>query len=197
MSRVAATLNEGSLWTPAATDKLISGSDSRVARFGPSIPTRAGRLADASVDPTDARKLAGFGPADRVVRRGGNLIIRLRAPRPSRRRLWHQPGLAACAAATLGVALKALDGVLSYHTGLGNGYLDMKVLWFGWPYSGPAVAGAWLARIVTGRWRAERSGIDRLGRLIGVCWLIQFVLGQMPGIRWAMIHTNLFYRWSL
>jgi hypothetical protein len=70
----------------------------------------------------------------------------------------------------------------------------MKVIWFGWPYSGPAVAGAWLALIVTGRWRAERSGIDRLGRFIGVCWLIQFVLGQMPGIRWAVILTNLFYR---
>jgi hypothetical protein len=28
----------------------------RVARFGPTTPTRAGRLADASVDETDARK---------------------------------------------------------------------------------------------------------------------------------------------
>ena len=27
------------------------------ARFGPTTPTRAGRLADASVDPTDARKM--------------------------------------------------------------------------------------------------------------------------------------------
>jgi hypothetical protein len=30
-------------------------TDSRVARFGPTTPTRARRLADASVDPTDAR----------------------------------------------------------------------------------------------------------------------------------------------
>jgi hypothetical protein len=28
-----------------------------LARFGPTTPTRAGRLADASVDPTDARNL--------------------------------------------------------------------------------------------------------------------------------------------
>src|SRR5215813_4954663 len=27
----------------------------RIARFGPTTPTRAGRLADASVDPTEAR----------------------------------------------------------------------------------------------------------------------------------------------
>jgi hypothetical protein len=30
-------------------------SDSCVARFGPTTPQRAGRLADASVDPTEAR----------------------------------------------------------------------------------------------------------------------------------------------
>src|SRR6516164_4937625 len=29
---------------------------SGLARFGPTTPTRAGRLADASVDPTEARK---------------------------------------------------------------------------------------------------------------------------------------------
>ena len=34
---------------------------SRVARFGPTTPTRARRLDDASVDPTDARKTSGLG----------------------------------------------------------------------------------------------------------------------------------------
>jgi hypothetical protein len=34
---------------------LIIGSDSRVARFGPTTPTRARRPLDASVDPTEAR----------------------------------------------------------------------------------------------------------------------------------------------
>jgi hypothetical protein len=29
--------------------------EAHLARFGPTTPTRAGRLADASVDPTDAR----------------------------------------------------------------------------------------------------------------------------------------------
>src|SRR5262249_34146456 len=38
-----------------------------LARFGPTTPTRAGRLADASVDPTEARKAAvrRFGRSDR------------------------------------------------------------------------------------------------------------------------------------
>jgi hypothetical protein len=43
------------VWTAAVTDELIIGSDNRVARFGPTTPTRARRLTDASVDPTDAR----------------------------------------------------------------------------------------------------------------------------------------------
>src|SRR6516165_4157326 len=34
---------------------------SRVARFGPTTPTRARRLADASVDPTEARKVSRDG----------------------------------------------------------------------------------------------------------------------------------------
>jgi hypothetical protein len=42
---------------------------STVARGGPTTPTRAGRLADASVDPTEARSVAAFGPDDRVLRR--------------------------------------------------------------------------------------------------------------------------------
>jgi hypothetical protein len=33
---------------------------SRLARFGPTTPTRARRLADASVDPTEARKRGGL-----------------------------------------------------------------------------------------------------------------------------------------
>jgi hypothetical protein len=42
-----------------------------VARVGPTTPTRAGRLADASVDPTDARNdiLGCFGRSDRSALR--------------------------------------------------------------------------------------------------------------------------------
>jgi hypothetical protein len=42
-------------------------TESRFARVGPTTPTRAGRLADASVDPTDARKatVRCFGRSDR------------------------------------------------------------------------------------------------------------------------------------
>jgi len=47
--------------------KSTLGTDSRVARFGPTTPTRAGRLPDASVDPTEARNdiLGCFGRSHR------------------------------------------------------------------------------------------------------------------------------------
>jgi hypothetical protein len=36
----------------------------------------------------------------------------------------------------------------------------------------PAVAGAWLALALSGRWRPERDWLDRAGRVLGVCWIV-------------------------
>lgn len=120
------------------------------------------------------------------------LLIRLRRPRPARRRLWCQPGLAACAAAVLGVMIKAMAVVISNHARLGGwGLLDVQVFWSHWPCSGPAVAGAWLALIVAGCWRAERSGIDRLGRVLGACWLVELLIAEMPFLKFGYILSNL------
>jgi hypothetical protein len=38
-------------------------------------------------------------------------------------------------------------------------------------WAGFVVAGAWIALALAGRWRPERSWIDRLGRAIGVFWI--------------------------
>ena len=50
-------------------------TESRLARFGPTTPTRAGRLADASVDHTEARNniLGCFGRSDRRAQRGSSM----------------------------------------------------------------------------------------------------------------------------
>ena len=48
--------------------------ETRLARIGPTTPTRAGRPADASVDKTDARSVAGSGHDDWTVRRGRNRL---------------------------------------------------------------------------------------------------------------------------
>ncbi len=38
-------------------------------------------------------------------------------------------------------------------------------------FAGFVVGGAWLALAMAGRWRPERSWVDRLGRAIGVFWI--------------------------
>src|SRR5262249_36457949 len=49
------------------------GARQILAHFSPTTPTRAGRLADASVDPTEARNdiLGCFGRSDRRAQRSG------------------------------------------------------------------------------------------------------------------------------
>jgi hypothetical protein len=116
------------------------------------------------------------------------VAIRVRRPRPPRIRLWCQPGFTACAAACVGVAVNALNQALATHCSLRDWeYYTLAAFWSSWPYAGPAVAGAWLGLSVARRWRAERSSIELLGCLVGVCWLVEAVLGEMPGTRWCVI----------
>jgi hypothetical protein len=104
--------------------------------------------------------------------------LRLRRPRP--RRPGRHPGIVACCAVALALALilaeqanswlKPADGpalaVPHYRTI--NLVFDLLRLDL---YS-PAVAGAWLALALSGRWRPERDWFDRAGRALGVCWIV-------------------------
>jgi hypothetical protein len=45
---------------------------------------------------------------------------------------------------------------------------------------GPAVAAVWLVLALSGRWRPERSWIDRLGRFLGVTWIVISILAAFP-----------------
>ena len=116
------------------------------------------------------------------------LVMGLRLSCHGRRRLWLEPGLAACAAAILGVAVQTVFMALVSHAGLLTWErFAIGAFWSGWPRCGPAVAGSWLTLIVTGRWRARRGSIDRLGRVVGACWLLEYFCAEMPGTRWAVI----------
>jgi hypothetical protein len=110
--------------------------------------------------------------------------LRLRQPRPPWRRVARQPGMVACCAIVLAVALSALR-VLSTAmepgraTALsGNNLFVMVVSHIVIAHS---VAAAWMALVLATGWRPERSWIDRMGRALGTFWLVALaILSCLP-----------------
>jgi hypothetical protein len=120
------------------------------------------------------------------------LGMRLRQPRPSIRRLAREPGATACmvGSATLVIVggwiattmamgcimeFSAFMAFGSYRGGRGRGGTlhypsGMAFVSYG-DRIGFAVAGAWLALVLSGRWRSEPTWIDRVGRTLGWLWL--------------------------
>ena len=45
-----------------------------------------------------------------------------------------------------------------------------------------AIAAVWIAMAIVGRWRPERAWDDRLGRLIGLLWLLFFLLEPLVSL---------------
>lgn len=109
-------------------------------------------------------------------------LMRLRHPRPPLRRLVLQPGMAACGAVTLWLGFKMLVPVLilgvSQQGPVLRAYLGDGVAVVSW--AAPAVAGAWLLLVLSGRWRPDRGWLDRLGRALGASWLALEVLNSLP-----------------
>lgn len=116
-------------------------------------------------------------------------LLRLRPPRPRRRRLSLQPGLTACLAAMVGMALgAALMAVLHALEAAAWGgtrspfdnwlryYLTRQLM----ALAGLSVASAWAVQALAGRWRPVPDAIDRLGRLTGAAWIV-------AGAVWASI----------
>jgi hypothetical protein len=116
------------------------------------------------------------------------IVVRLRSPRPRWRRVWCQPGFTACVAALIGAAANAGATALGLHARLSlPEYYTIAQVCESWSYAGPAVLGTWLALLLNRRWRAERGAIDRLGRLIGLLWIIELAFSEMPGSRWFLV----------
>jgi hypothetical protein len=122
------------------------------------------------------------------------LIWRLRRPRPRWRRLMRQPGMAALCAALIPIAtslvgLRQIASLLANPASFvsGAGGEDFNTFGSTVTVSGPPlgdiyttygagvglwVLGAWLVLWLSGRRRPEKSWIDRLGRLVGIGWLM-------------------------
>jgi hypothetical protein len=117
-------------------------------------------------------------------------LVRFRRPRPPVRCIFREPGSIACfGAITVGLlfmvrvaalhvpfVLDSVDGSLSDFvreiaaTELSE--LFWSSFWDGPPRIGETVGVLWLVLIVSGRWHAEPGWIDRLGRILGLFWVL-------------------------
>lgn len=128
----------------------------------------------------------------------GTIGLRIRRPRPSWRRVSRQPGTTACLAVLVGLAIaipilagwfaiqirrsqvssdelyKAIPGVLLEIMSMAAAPLGVSVLI------------VWLVLAIQGRWRRERSWIDRLGRIVGAAWIIS---GSVLGTEFMRLYA--------
>jgi hypothetical protein len=95
------------------------------------------------------------------------LILRLKRPRAPFRLLILEPGFAACAA-VLTVFIGCLPLVLLARSGIAGQIIEIG----GQVLLVAAIPLVWITLIATHRWKPESSWIDRLGRILGVLWMI-------------------------
>lgn len=110
------------------------------------------------------------------------VVLGLRRPRPSFHRIFRRSGMIACAAATVGSLYVFLTWAPTLLQTWGGGNFA-GMLYNVWSMTsrqcGDTVIGAWVALALGGRWRSERTWIDRMGRTIGAIWIGVVVLEAM------------------
>jgi hypothetical protein len=97
------------------------------------------------------------------------LVLGLIKPRRRLRRLFRQPGAAACASATVAIAILTVLVLVLWIRGSAAASIPTLFSGYGQIVS-YAILGGWLILCLTGQWRADPNWLDRLGRLIGLCW---------------------------
>lgn len=119
------------------------------------------------------------------------LLLRLRHPRPPRRRLARQPGAVACAVSVLVAGTGALALLLAMverhymggpQVALTNQFVP-RFLEAMAPYMGFGVLVAWLVLALYRMWRPEPSWADRLGRVMGAFWIATIPILVWPSGR--------------
>lgn len=164
------------------------------------VVATASGLALARAGPTEWMNWAGtgwFGKVRRLLHGQATLFaammslgliaVRLRRPRPRLIRVMRQPGMAAsCAAA---VALIVTAWAWTWFDVITSGGWSAKesIARYSRIHGakfGPAVAAAWLGLLIAGRWRPERSWIDRAGIALGLFWLVS-LLFAWPAEMWT------------
>jgi hypothetical protein len=107
------------------------------------------------------------------------LAIRLRAPRPTSRRMARQPGAVACLAISICAPITIAPSLIgAYRRGAwvpGMPIPGAHLSNLAYPFAF-VISGAWLALWLGGRWRPEPSAVDRFGRFLAFVWLALYVL---------------------
>jgi hypothetical protein len=104
--------------------------------------------------------------------------------RPSARRLAHRPGAMACVAVVLAMIVAGPANLLARHPNLTPAapFMARLPVYLGYALRfergecGLAVAAAWTAMALAGRWRPRPDAIDRLGRAMGVFWIAMILV---------------------
>jgi hypothetical protein len=102
------------------------------------------------------------------------LILRLRRPRPGRRRLAAQPGFVASAMSSLVMLLLGVTNAVP-----GWGWFNSYYLAFWMTDARPiaiSLIASWTLMGCCGRWRPESSWIDRAGRALAILWIVAALL---------------------
>jgi hypothetical protein len=103
--------------------------------------------------------------------------LRLLKPRPKFRHLARQPGPMAGLVVTMSIGFLGLVVAIGcvYRSWRGFG-LDTVMLILGFDLLptalGLAILAAWTTLLLGRRWRAEPSWLDRMGRMLGVAWIV-------------------------
>ncbi|MFO0887763.1 MAG: hypothetical protein U0790_01310 [Isosphaeraceae bacterium] len=109
-------------------------------------------------------------------------VLALPRLRSGRRRFRPGPGAIAALASVLAfLALGTTFPRFLFWYAMAPGGWVMEHHWLSWwamacfalpRAAGLAVAVSWLTLALCGRWRPDRGWLDRLGRLLGVCWIV-------------------------
>lgn len=119
-------------------------------------------------------------------------VLLLLRDRPSWRRLSRQPGISACLAVVTGMVVWAvvasstlwLRDQIEGHPGWPPAFWIRSPVFDGLIVcAGISVAAVWMVQILTGRWRPDANGFDRVGRCLGVLW---FTVGATFAVRWLL-----------
>lgn len=107
-----------------------------------------------------------------------SLGLRLLKPRPARGEVFDRPGAAAGVAAALALAFSLADACLRARQMAAYGLDDIawraatSGMYVAVVFGGFGVVSCWGLMAASGRWRAEPTWIDRLGRALGVGWIV-------------------------